>query len=212
MKNIAFALVLLFVPCVSQADQLYAVNGSLTIVGNDVCLGPCIEIVNFSFDFREQADQNGIYYLSIVPGTSSVVSFGPLGTFSAPTGPYNPFPSGNPRTNYIEFRSSPSPAIFLEIDIWASQNGLREPFVPQIGGADLWACGTQDCLTDFCVPGETFVQCPSTQSAPVYDMFTPGTVESFVDRFRLQSLARSHFSALPSRRSFFCKSDRSVAT
>jgi hypothetical protein len=177
MKKTALALALLFVASVSRADQLYVVNGSLTIVGNDVCSGPCVETLNFSFDFSEKVDQFGLYELSIVPGTSSVVSFGPLGTFGAPAGPFglNPGAAGNPSTNYIQFRSGS--AAFSEIDIWASQNGLPKPFAPQIAGADLWACGTQACITDFCTA--VLIGCART-APPVYDIFLLGTVESEV--------------------------------
>jgi hypothetical protein len=119
---------LLFAASVSRADQLYAVNGSLTIVGNDVCSGPCVETLNFAFDFSEKVDQSSLYYLSVVPGTSSVVSFGPLGTFGAPVGPFGLISAGGPGSpsiNYIEFRTG-SPA-FSEIDIWAPRTDCRNP-------------------------------------------------------------------------------------
>jgi hypothetical protein len=181
MKKIALALVLLFVPSISRADQLYAVNGSLTIVGNNVCSGPCVETINFSFDFREQpVREGGDYFLSIVPDTSSVVSFGPLGTFGAPDGGlaglFSPAPGpGSPDSNFIEFRTGPIGSPFTEIDIWVSQNLLPEPFVPQIAGADLWRCDTQACITDFC-PSSFCTQAAST----VVGIRLPGTVESEV--------------------------------
>jgi hypothetical protein len=180
MKKIALALALLFSPSVSRADQLYAVNGSLTIVGNNVCSGPCVETLNFSFVFSEQLPQHGLgYYLSVVPGTSSVLSSGPLGTFSGPTGPFNSSPGpGGTNISYMVFRSPLSSGLFNEIDIWPSENGQLQPFVPQIAGADLWACGTQDCENEFCVPGKSFVGCPSPLHGLLANMVILGTVES----------------------------------
>jgi len=180
MKKIALTLALLFSASVSRADQLYSVNGSLTIVGNNVCSGPCVEAINFSFDFSEQP---GItpYSLFMGPDTSSVVSFGPLGTFGAPNGGlaglFSPAPGvGSPDQNLIEFRSGPSGSPFTEIDIWVSQNGLQTPFVPQIAGVDLWACGTQACITDFCPPASFCAQA----TPPVNHIYLFGTVESEV--------------------------------
>ena len=176
LRKIALALALLFGASVSRADQLYAVNGSLTIVGNNVCSGPCVETINFSFEFSEQKGFTE-YSLSIVPDTSSVVSFGPLGAFGAPDGGraglFSPAPGvGSPDQNFIEFRTGP---LGSEIDIWVSQNLLPEPFVPRIAGADLWACGTQACVTDFC-PSSFCTQAAST----VVGIRLPGTVESEV--------------------------------
>ena len=67
LRQIALALALLFVAPVSRADQLYAVNGNLTIVGNDACGGLCVETINFSFELDEYKQVD--YFLSIVPGT-----------------------------------------------------------------------------------------------------------------------------------------------
>lgn len=185
MKKIVLVLPLLFVASVSRADQVYAVNGSLTIVGNNVCSGLCVETVNFSFQLDEYAIRNAAgtntYYVSIVPGASSVVSSGPLGTFDAPFGPLGIFGlPGGPESNYIEFHSpsfsTTSPS--SEIDIWVSQDAVQAPFLPEIGGVDLFACGTQDCVMDFCIPGHSFTSC--SDARPLFRLYIPGAVNSVV--------------------------------
>ena len=177
MKKIVLALALLFAASVSRADQLYAVNGSLTIVGNDVCSGLCVETVNFSFDFDEfQYPYGGAYALSIVPNSSSIASFGPLGIIGAPQGVDAPGPVGGFDENYIPFGYSSDG--LTQIDLWASQGGSAQPFVPQIGGAYLWSCGTQDCMTDFCAIGKSFVGCPTSGGGINLDIL--GAVESVV--------------------------------
>jgi hypothetical protein len=183
MKKIALVLALLFVVSVSRADQLYAVNGSLTIVGDDVCSGLCVETINFSFELDEYVafpngpDGASFYFLSVVPGSSSVTSFGPLGTFDGPEYFYGVFPGvgypGSPSSNYTEFLSA-----LAEIDIWAAQDGVSTPFVPEITGGDLYTCDTAECVADFCVPGISFVCTPGSSSA--LGMDTPGVAEAVV--------------------------------
>jgi hypothetical protein len=188
MKKMALVLGLLCLASVclasvSRADQIYAVNGSLTIVGNDACAGLCVETLNFSFDLDEYDMID--YYVSIVPGSASVTSLGPLGTFGPPDGPFGPYSyGGNPNSNYIEFFTTapvefPSPPGQSppEIDIWLAEDGVSEtPFVPQIAGADLFSCGffppTQSCVTDFCPPSQ---ECGTPER-----LYLIGAVESVV--------------------------------
>jgi hypothetical protein len=147
-------------PARALSLDTYSVDGAMLIVGNPVCGGvPCTETIAFSFLFN--VADIGIGFLgSVVPGTITVNSLGPLGDFT-----YSGF-IGNPGTqNYMPF-GSPGVA---EIDLHLLTNLLPYSFVPSFGNAELYSCLNQTCITDFVPPSQN-------NGAPAYfGVFLAGT-------------------------------------
>jgi hypothetical protein len=149
-----FVLALFGMICIAdkpiQADSIpiYDVNGTLTITGNNVCgLSPCMETINFSFDYTYTFI--GFEYLGEIVGTPSVSSYGALGSsFGGLTGPHSPFPFCQPNTNYMPMYNSGGD----EIDLYACGNDQSTPAVPSFR-TDLWGCTTVTCGNDFMLPG-----------------------------------------------------------
>jgi hypothetical protein len=158
----------------SRADSLYEVTGTATLTGNNVCGGPCIETIDFTFDFDEGLAAGGygtLYTLTLV-GQSNALS-GPLNLSPVAGGPVTAEPgAGGPATNYLAFFSSSGIPID-EIDVWVSENLEPLPFIPGITGMDLYACNSAACIPDFC---PSFYPC---RSSPLNTgIFLRGTVTS----------------------------------
>ncbi|HWG97176.1 MAG TPA: hypothetical protein VN647_08850, partial [Nitrospira sp.] len=137
-------LAALFLALPARADTLYTISGTASIHGNDACVGPCLETVDFSFNVTESLDPTYKEYFLTLTG-ASVTAQGSLGPFSkAPgitldNGWYAPIYLGG------------SDLIFdSELDINFSGNFEARPFVPDVIAATLYSCGDQTCLTDFC--------------------------------------------------------------
>jgi hypothetical protein len=131
----------------ASADSVYQVTGALTIVGNDVCNGvPCVETLAFSFDVTWVPIPGGGYNPVILPNPK-VTSFGPLGSFSLPTGSiyendYIPITDG---------QRGPDNYLSDEIDIYPLNAPVASSPQPLqlAGSAALYACGTAVCSADF---------------------------------------------------------------
>jgi hypothetical protein len=131
----------------ARADEVYAVSGALTLVGNNACAGPCTETVNFSFDLDYQYCGSaigclgwpyGAYYSNFVDsGSGALGSF--TGSFAGPA--YFRLSGGD--NGYLAAGSPGG-----EIDIYA--NALSEtPGPPSLVAASLYSCYTTTCVTDF---------------------------------------------------------------
>jgi PEP-CTERM motif len=142
-----FLLLILVCTVPAMADTLYQVTGDLVLVGNNVCSGPCIEVINFSFQMDYQSTSFGGFEPTILGGT--VQSFGPLGSFDGT------LPGGTPHSllccNYLGFFNSAVDEIDLSLSAFY-------PSAPQVDGAYLYGCGTfgnldATCVKDFVPPG-----------------------------------------------------------
>jgi hypothetical protein len=150
------ALLLLALP--SRADSLYEVTGTATMTGNNVCGGPCVEAVNFTFDLDESFDPvNNWYFLTV--DAASYSASGPLTgpalgtTFRQDMGYYLPIAfTGNGNS---------------EFDLYFTGDNEPQPFVPGVFDEDIYSCGDQTCLDDFCPPADA--QCQ--EAPPVYGLF-----------------------------------------
>lgn len=159
--KLALALGALAVLCVLpvHADSVYSVydvTGSFTITGNDLCNGPCVETVDFSFILDEifsPMGSSGYYYLK---------SQNPLYIASGPLPPISGF-GFDPGAGYVGVLFGDAGTLNEdEVDFYAQempQEGL--PFVPSFyNSVVLYYCGTPGCLPDFCPPegcGNPFV-------------------------------------------------------
>ena len=153
-KVLVIVGILLAFCCASRADDIFQVNGILTIVGNNACppLPACAETLNFSFSVDEGPDTmdvpEGAYQLFTVAGSGSIESLGPLGQFSVPfTMIGNPAftDSGDGDNNYVAFTDADDD----EIDIHFFQGVGNSLFTPSVVTADLYGCGTATCTNEF---------------------------------------------------------------
>ena len=160
----------------ARADTLYDVSGTATMIGNDVCNGPCIETMNFSFELDEVPIASlGGYTLDIVPG----------GTISA-TGPLlTPTLNGRvgcDRECYIAiyFDQASSGPLYTEFDLGITNergagNFSATPFTPIFDTTDyLYTCGggDQTCITDFCLDRPFGCGAPAVDSGSVSTVVT----------------------------------------
>jgi PEP-CTERM motif len=132
-------------------SPIWNVAGNITLVGNDVCGGPCVESIDFSFDVTEtpldpgEPDVSEI--IEALPG-ATFVSFGPLN--------YN-------LSNYQVGRIT-YPVTLLdvkdsgddELDLKFGYIPGTQPETPILGEAELYSCISQVCGDDFNTryPGE----------------------------------------------------------
>src|SRR5262245_11663997 len=148
MKRLALVLIVLLAAAASgRADTVYNVQGTAALIGNNNCNGPCIEVLQFSFQLGFRPSDIFSNWLTpfIVPGSSKMSSFGPLGSFS-------PF-------SYWEFNSYAGTYDQLgdEIDMESSvffdpvfdEFAIHSPRRPTFYAPFLWGCGTQTCADDF---------------------------------------------------------------
>lgn len=142
-------LILLMLAAVSaKADTFYQITGDIVLVGNNVCNGPCIEVIDFSFAIEYGPAPFGGFQTNILPG-GTAESFGPLASFSGNIGP------GSPKSvaccNYLGFFNSLSDEIDLPLLAFY-------PTPPQVFDAYLYGCGLfgkldTTCVNDFVPPG-----------------------------------------------------------
>lgn len=161
-------LMLIAVAIPAHADSLWNITGTLSITGNSGCSGPCIETLNFHFDFQwlPLFPTSAVYRAAVVPGTMSVDSSGPLGKFTG--GDFNP------SVSYITFSNSANDQ--LEFNVRHNTFGDRQtdPDAPPIFlSPDLYSCGTVTCATDFIPPDNIF----HGRTPPVYGLFLPATLD-----------------------------------
>lgn len=151
------------------ADTFYQYNLSdITFIGNSVCglsgNQPCVETFSASFELDVVAPGQ---YGTIVPGTASITSTGPLGTlyccganlsqgFVGIFTQIVPLPPSNPQYTEFDILGVPSLSPFIE----------------------MYACTSATCSYDFCtdimcsqVGSESFPECFNCGLAP-----TSGTV------------------------------------
>jgi hypothetical protein len=143
---VRFALAMLFLFFVAaipaSADQIYDVTGTVTLTGNNVCAGPCVETLDFSFQVTYQPECCG-FFQQVVLG-STTTSTGPLAPFTLIASP----------TNYFAFFNSAND----EIDVFGPGFDFQPPSVPfpNLVGAELYGCGSpgaNTCVLDFVPPG-----------------------------------------------------------
>lgn len=133
-------------------SPMYAVNGIMTLVGNNVCApSPCTQTIDFSLDVGyEFTDYNA--YAPTVSNVTAVWS-GPLGSFTAAApgsgnvGGNSGFSTGcgGSDSNYIGFFDPAGD----EFDIHLCKGLVSEPVAPSILWADLYKCETTTCANDF---------------------------------------------------------------
>jgi hypothetical protein len=137
-------LLLLAVP--AHADTVYNVTGTATVTGNDVCSGPCIETLNFTFQIDETDTDQG-FQLTLLPG----------GTYNS-TGPLvfgdNSMPGGLIRDSYVPFGESTGGYMADEIDVYVGCFGSEEfgeQFcTPGLHDAEMYSCGSAESCAAFC--------------------------------------------------------------
>jgi hypothetical protein len=144
----------------------YAVNGQLTITGNNVCTpSPCTETLQFFFnvDYTLLAPASNGYpptYFGSVVAPVFTSSSGPLGFFGG--GPFSNW------TNYYPFSNNLGDEIDLSVDLGSMiPQTFGVPGPPVFLGSDLFACVTPVCVNDFSpYPG-----------APTVGLYLEGTLQ-----------------------------------
>jgi len=132
-KLAGFLLLLLAFGAVqANADTIYEIAGTMTVPGNSSSPG-IKETINFSFELDYSQIVN---FTPIFVGTSTVTSFGPLGTFSIGT---------NSLQGYIGFFSP-----VAEIDLLGLFSPLFSP-TPAISG-QVWLYNCTNMPTGPCAP------------------------------------------------------------
>lgn len=164
----AFLLMSLFLVAIAvpaQADSIWTVNGTLSRTGNDLCAGPCIETLTFSFEFQWVPLLPGypVYGATVVPGTMSVNSSGPLGQFTG--GGFN---LGE---GYIAFSNFAHDQ--LEFRVSRASTQTDPDAAPIFSGPDLYSCWTMTCATDFVPPNSPWYGRP----LPYLGLFLPATLD-----------------------------------
>jgi len=155
----------------SIGPYTYTVDGQLSIVGNDVCGGPCIETVHFDFRFQWVDTGSIVFQINIIPGFTEITASGPMGETGWRTveglfySPYY-FPMGNSSG---------------EIDLDMPDNTFTvTPWIgPTFYASELYSCFTQVCVTDFVGSSQN----PDGSGVPpFYGIFLGGTVQSTAQR------------------------------
>lgn len=158
MRVLATLIVGLFAlsfQCRASSIPTYAETGGFVLIGNNVCGGPCTEVVTFSFDvtFVAGAATNlpNLYVAQIIPGTFSYTATGPLNipvscgciSFEDPYSAYQP---------YIFFASNQM-GYPEELDMRllgaSSPISAGTPGPLQFNDAYLFQCWDTTCLADF---------------------------------------------------------------
>jgi hypothetical protein len=158
MRVLAAVIVGLFAlsfQCRASSIPTYAETGAFILIGNNVCGGPCTEVVSFSFDvtFVAGAATNlpNLYVAQIIPGTFSYTATGPLNipvscgciSFEDPYSAYQP---------YIFFASNQI-GYPEELDMRllgaSSPISAGTPGPLQFKDAYLFQCWDTTCLADF---------------------------------------------------------------
>ncbi len=160
----------------AHADQIIAtppvvlppgwdVTGALVIVGNNVCSGlPCTETIAFSFDLGYEFYPDELIYRAYISNVADNWS-GALGPFSLTS----TAPQAVNAAKYVVGFVDPAGD---DIEISIDQGFVSTPPVtPSLEGADLWACGTTTCLTDFGFPFD------QTRTPPIYGILITGPAE-----------------------------------
>jgi hypothetical protein len=142
-----------------SVSPIWNVAGNITLVGNDVCGGPCVESIDFSFDVTETPLDPGepdvSELIEALPG-GTFVSFGPLD--------YN-------LSNYQVGRIYDYPVSLLDVkDSGDDELDLRfgyipgtQPETPTLNEAQLYSCISQLCGDDF-----------DTENPGLYGLVTSG--------------------------------------
>lgn len=167
------SLMLMAVAIPAHADSVWNVTGTLSMTGNSGCSGPCMETLNFHFDFQwlPLFPTSAVYRAAVVPGTMSVDSSGPLGKFTG--GDFNP------SVSYITFSNSANDQ--LEFNVRHNTFGDRQtdPDAPPIFfSPDLYSCGTVTCVTDFVPPDSPWFG----KTPPLLGLFLPATLDYSLTR------------------------------
>lgn len=154
----------------ARADTIYDLSGTVTVIGNDVCSGPCVETVDFSFELDEQPYSMGGYMLSIVPGATTTTISGPLAF------PPDELGGIGDAGDYVDLSYLPADTLLgfgTELDIGVGcQSHPSLPCVPQLTYAELYSCGDQICRDDFCPPQF----CPALGIGGIVNASVTGTV------------------------------------
>jgi len=163
-----FSGLLLLFAIPAHADSVaaeYAVNGQLTITGNNVCTpSPCTETLQFSFnvDYSLLVPTNNGYpptYFGSVVAPVFTSSSGPLGYFGG--GPFSNW------TNYYPFSNNLGDEIDLSVDLGSMfPQTFGVPGPPVFLGSNLWGCVSTTCVTDF-----------SFYSFPATGLYLEGTLQ-----------------------------------
>jgi len=136
-------------------DQTWAVSGTISLVGYDVCSpSPCAETINFSFDlYYLSAYTPGIFGYEAHESNLMAIGSGSLGafTYSFPGGGTAGDASGNypvcsgGDSNYIGFFDPGHD----EIDVHLCDSFADQPVAPSLTWADLYNCATATCQDEF---------------------------------------------------------------
>jgi len=125
----------------------YDVTGTLTITGNNVCSGPCVESVNFAFQMNYSYDSADGVYLGMSPGTTILSYSGPLGPFTAAA----PCCSGMLYGRGADDLTTAQGDIIDFYTTWdATQPGPPTPMY-----SDFFMCSSATCITDFSPNGQS---------------------------------------------------------
>jgi hypothetical protein len=149
---LAGMFILLLSVTLARADSIFDVTGTITIVGNNNCGGPCVETINFALTLDYTKQDPIDYYASIT--SLSYVASGPLlsGSVAVPSGFAFVF---NPATS--DFTSTPffindHNYIPLGLPNFEADLNLGVNVVPHVDTptfvADLYACYIAACVND----------------------------------------------------------------
>jgi hypothetical protein len=130
----------------SIGPYTYDIDGQLSIVGNDVCSpSPCTETVHFAFRFQwVETGVTGLFQVNVLPGFTEILATGPLGdSWRTVEGLF-----------YSEYYFPMLDTSGNEIDLDMPNLTFTEtPWIgPTFYAAELYACRTQICVTDFVRP------------------------------------------------------------
>jgi hypothetical protein len=139
-----------FIAIPAHADDVltYQMTGSVTIVGYNLCSGPCEETFDFSsvLTLTPVAGEPGLY---LDRSSSDVFSaYGALGDFSCCGGGVDTTAAGE---DWVGFFPGPD-----EIDMYLTNVDSGESYLPNVnpitfaGGVELYTCASTACILDFC--------------------------------------------------------------
>ena len=133
------------IPAHADAVLTYDLTGSFTMIGDNLCSGPCTETIDFSslLTLTPIAGEPGNYQ----DATSSAVFFatGALGDFN---GSFGFAPAGG--LDYVGFFLGPD-----EFDMYVNNVYDKTSYLPNVNpisfaGVTIYNCSSPACIADFC--------------------------------------------------------------
>lgn len=157
---LGLALMSLGVVPVDADTNLFEIEGTLFVQGNNSCAGPCVQALAFSLTGEfvpfvpDRYDDPTWTHRFVVHASDNVISAGPLGTFTTPGQSFQHFFDLGDPFEFVPFVNGPEGTPRDHLELLSLGQGTTwwtsTPWVaPIFNSAQLFACGTPECKAAF---------------------------------------------------------------